>query len=123
MSVSVTKITNPYSGLNSVLNTEEYGGCTGLHQISFASKYRQSSSLKHPCLKKTCSVGCRLLATIPTLLALDVFGMLKESALLQLRQVLCNIEVNKFPFSSIARPTTGIRRTSIWGVRVRDTAI
>ena len=27
MSVSVTKITNPYSGLNSVLNTEEYGGC------------------------------------------------------------------------------------------------
>ncbi|KAI0230577.1 S-phase kinase-associated protein 2 [Lamellibrachia satsuma] len=64
-----------------------------------------------------------LLGNIPTLLALDVFGMLKESALLQLRHVLCNIEVNKFPFSSIARPTTGIRRTSIWGVRVRDTAI
>ena len=33
MSVSVTKLTNPYFcilGLTSVTNTEEYGGCTGL---------------------------------------------------------------------------------------------
>ena len=62
----------------------------------------------------------RLLSHIYTLLALDVFGMLKESALYQLRAAMPSIEINKFPFSSIARPTTGIRRTSIWGLRVRD---
>ena len=64
----------------------------------------------------------RLLGNILTLLAVDVFGMLKESALNQLRASMANIEINKFPFSSIARPTTGIRRTSIWGLRVRDIA-
>ena len=65
----------------------------------------------------------RLLGNILTLLALDVFGMLKESALVQLHEALPNIEINKFPFSSIARPTTGVRRTSIWGLRVRDSVV
>ena len=65
----------------------------------------------------------RLLGQILTLLALDVFGMLKEMALLHLKQTMPNIEINKFPFSSIARPTTGIRRTSVWGLRVRDNAV
>lgn len=64
-----------------------------------------------------------LLSHIPTLLALDVFGMLKETALAQLREAMPSIRINKFPFSSIGRPTTGNRRTSIWGLRVRDTCL
>ena len=64
-----------------------------------------------------------LLSSIPSLLALDVFGMLRDTAVQQLRESLPNIEINKFPFSSIARPTTGIRRTSVWGLRVRDSAV
>ena len=57
------------------------------------------------------------------MLALDVFGMMKETALNQLRELMPNIEINKFPFSSIARPTTGLRRTSLWGLRVRDSFV
>lgn len=64
-----------------------------------------------------------LVRHIPTILALDVFGMLKETALVWLREALTGIEVNKFPFSSIARPTTGPRRSSIWGLRVRDNVL
>ena len=30
------------------------------------------------------------------------------------------IEINKFMFTSVARPTVGIKRTSIWNLRVRD---
>ena len=54
------------------------------------------------------------------LLYLDVFGMLNDSMLQTLRAKLPNIEINKFYFSSVARPTVGIRRTSIWGLKVRE---
>ena len=54
------------------------------------------------------------------LVAVDVFGMLREGPLEQLKENMPNIDINNFPFSSIARPTTGIRRTSIWGIRVRE---
>ncbi|CAG9819243.1 unnamed protein product [Phaedon cochleariae] len=30
------------------------------------------------------------------------------------------VQINKFKFSSVARPTVGMRRTSIWNMRVRD---
>lgn len=30
------------------------------------------------------------------------------------------VEINKFKFSSVARPTVGLRRSSIWNMRVRD---
>ncbi|KAJ8306639.1 hypothetical protein KUTeg_017184 [Tegillarca granosa] len=55
-----------------------------------------------------------------SLIAVDLFGMFREGALKELRESMPHLEVNKFPFSNIARPTTGIRRTSIWGLRVRD---
>ncbi|XP_064605504.1 S-phase kinase-associated protein 2-like [Liolophura sinensis] len=64
-----------------------------------------------------------VLTKIVTLLAVDMFGMLREAPLQQLRESMPRIEINKFPFSSIARPTTGIRRTSLWGMRVRDTNV
>ena len=63
---------------------------------------------------------CRLLQQIASLLALDVFGVLTPHAVEHLRELLPGIAVNQFPFSSIARPTTGTRRTSLWGMRVRD---
>lgn len=56
------------------------------------------------------------------LLYLDVFGMLNDSMLQTLRAKLPNIEINKFYFSSVARPTVGIRRTSIWSLKVREWA-
>ena len=34
--------------------------------------------------------------------------------------MLSGIEINKFMFTSVARPTVGIKRTSIWNLRVRD---
>lgn len=51
---------------------------------------------------------------------LNVFGVLRDTAETQLRSRLPHVEVNKVLFSSIARPTVGIKRSSIWNVRVRD---
>ncbi|XP_076035199.1 S-phase kinase-associated protein 2-like [Oratosquilla oratoria] len=60
------------------------------------------------------------LQQIPSLLYLDVFGILSEAALNTVRESLPKKYVNKYYFSSVARPTVGIKRTSIWGFRVRD---
>lgn len=52
---------------------------------------------------------------------LNVFGLLKEPAVDILRRELGKrITVNHHKFSSIARPTVGIKRTSIWNMRVRE---
>ena len=74
----------------------------------------------------------------PTLLYLNVFGLLREPAMEELKERLqggklssivnyikytycfLGIEINKFMFTSVARPTVGIKRTSIWNLRVRD---
>eukprot|EP00092_Neocalanus_flemingeri_P025066 GFUD01027182.1.p1 GENE.GFUD01027182.1~~GFUD01027182.1.p1 ORF type:complete len:514 (+),score=163.99 GFUD01027182.1:108-1649(+) len=61
-----------------------------------------------------------ILSTCPTLLYLNVFGLLRDPAMVELRQRLKGIEINKFLFTSIARPTVGIKRTSIWNLRVRE---
>lgn len=61
-----------------------------------------------------------MLTACPTLLYLNVFGLLREPALEELKERLQGIEINKFMFSSVARPTVGIKRTSIWNLRVRD---
>ncbi|XP_055849299.1 S-phase kinase-associated protein 2 [Episyrphus balteatus] len=57
---------------------------------------------------------------IPTLKFLDVFGILSDTALEMLEQNFPQIGINKFIHSSVARPTVGTRRTSIWGLRTRD---
>jgi F-box and leucine-rich repeat protein 1 (S-phase kinase-associated protein 2) len=51
---------------------------------------------------------------------LDVFNLMSEQSIANLQDNLPEVDVNKFLFSSVARPTVGIRRTSIWGLRVRD---
>ncbi|XP_050453026.1 S-phase kinase-associated protein 2 isoform X1 [Cataglyphis hispanica] len=61
------------------------------------------------------------LAHIPCLLYLDVFGLMSDSVLTSLQASCREVpEINKYLYSSVARPTVGIRRTSIWGLRVRD---
>merc|ERR1719412_976321 len=60
-----------------------------------------------------------MLANSPTLLYLNVFGLLREPAMVELKERLQGIEINKFMFTSVARPTVGIKRTSIWNLRVR----
>jgi len=61
-----------------------------------------------------------ILSSCPTLLYLNVFGLLRDPAMVELRQRLKGIEINKFLFTSVARPTVGIKRTSIWNLRVRE---
>lgn len=56
----------------------------------------------------------------PSLEFLNVFGLLKPPALQELEERLPGVKVNKMLFSEIARPTVGIKRTSIWGIRVRE---
>jgi len=56
----------------------------------------------------------------PALLYLNIFGLLRDPAMVELRERLKGIEINKFMFTSVARPTVGIKRTSIWNLRVRD---
>jgi len=61
-----------------------------------------------------------ILSSCPSLLYLNVFGLLRDPAMMELRSRLQGIEINKFLFTSISRPTVGIKRTSIWNLRVRE---
>jgi len=61
-----------------------------------------------------------ILSTCPTLLYLNLFGLLRDPAMEELKQRLKGIDINKFLFTSVARPTVGIKRTSIWNLRVRE---
>jgi len=61
-----------------------------------------------------------LLGHCASLLYLNVYGLLRDAALSELRDRLQGIEINKYPLSSVARPTIGIKRTSLWNLRVRD---
>ncbi|KDR21087.1 S-phase kinase-associated protein 2 isoform X2 [Zootermopsis nevadensis] len=61
-----------------------------------------------------------LLSSVNSLMYLDVFNLMSEQSVANLQENLPDVDVNKFLFSSVARPTVGIRRTSIWGLRVRD---
>ncbi|XP_043249572.1 S-phase kinase-associated protein 2 [Colletes gigas] len=60
------------------------------------------------------------LAYMPSLLYLDIFGLMSEPILKTLQVTCGETQLNKFLYSSVARPTVGVRRTSIWGLRVRD---
>lgn len=51
---------------------------------------------------------------------LEIFRTLTDDALAYLRAYMPEIKINTKLFSTIARPTTGNRRTAIWGLKVRD---
>ena len=60
------------------------------------------------------------LKLLPAFSTLDIFGTLATFPLQQLRDEFgTRIHLNMCPFSSVARPTTGIQRTSVWGLRTR----
>ena len=61
-----------------------------------------------------------MLSSVESLRYLNLFGVLKKDPLDELDSRLPAVTVNKFPFSSVARPTVGVKRTSIWNKRVRD---
>ncbi|CAF2098539.1 unnamed protein product [Rotaria magnacalcarata] len=61
------------------------------------------------------------LKSLPAFTTLDIFGTLAQLPLQQLRNELgTRIQLNMFPLSNIARPTTGTQRTSLWGLRTRS---
>ncbi|XP_055617887.1 S-phase kinase-associated protein 2 [Toxorhynchites rutilus septentrionalis] len=60
------------------------------------------------------------LTELNSLLFLDVFGLLTPQAITMLQTSFPSVGINKFMHSSVARPTVGTRRTSIWGIRTRD---
>jgi len=61
-----------------------------------------------------------LLTSLNNLRYLEIFSLFKESSLKNLAVCFGNkVEINQFPFSSIARPTVGRLRSSIWGKRVK----
>lgn len=62
----------------------------------------------------------RDLGKLTSLSFLDVFGLLSETALQMLQNTFPTVGINKFIHSSVARPTVGTRRTSVWGLRTRD---
>ena len=79
--------------------------------------------LEHLSLSRCYSIPAPMfvrIAFMPSLMYLDVFGLMSDPVL-KAFQVKCEeTEINKFLYSSVARPTVGVRRTSIWGLRVRD---
>lgn len=63
-----------------------------------------------------------ILKKIPSLMYLDVHGGYIESTELMMIQegLGSRVNINKFKFSSVARPTVGAKHSSIWNLRVRD---
>eukprot|EP00058_Branchiostoma_floridae_P017114 XP_002602602.1 hypothetical protein BRAFLDRAFT_281526 [Branchiostoma floridae] len=51
------------------------------------------------------------------LATLEVFGILCEIGIANLKELLPRVKVNTRLFSTVARPTTGYRWTSIWGLK------
>ena len=55
------------------------------------------------------------------MVAIDLFNIIKDKSIETLKACIPSlIYVNRYPFSSIARPIIGFRRTSIWGCRLND---
>lgn len=64
----------------------------------------------------------RTLNKLSSLVYLDLHGGFLDPEELKVIQNALGgkVQLNKFKFSSVARPTVGPRRSSIWGLRVRD---
>ncbi|KAL3268145.1 hypothetical protein HHI36_007273 [Cryptolaemus montrouzieri] len=69
-----------------------------------------------------CHRSLLVLKKMLSLSFLDVHGgYIDEEELNYVQEGLgSRVNINKFKFSSIARPTVGLRRSSIWNMRVRD---
>ncbi|CAG7833265.1 unnamed protein product [Allacma fusca] len=81
------------------------------------------TNLQHLALSRCYSLDHLSYATLgnmKSLRYLEVFSFFKETSLKTLKATLPGVEINQFYFSAVARPTVGIRRSTIWNVRVRD---
>lgn len=79
--------------------------------------------LQHLCISRCYGImpaTFLTLSNMPSLQQLELFGVLNDNHLHVVRKKLPNLDINKQLFSTVARPTTGIRRSSIWGLKVRD---
>lgn len=96
--------------------------CTALssNAVSFICKFMTLEYLSLSRCYQILAPAYMDLNHIPSLKFLDVFGILSDTALEMLEQNFPQIGINKFIHSSVARPTVGTRRTSIWGLRTRD---
>lgn len=62
------------------------------------------------------------LGEIPTLKTLQVFGIVPDGTLQLLREALPHLQINGSHFTTIARPTVGLKlHPEIWGIRCRLT--
>ncbi|NWX52632.1 SKP2 protein, partial [Steatornis caripensis] len=81
--------------------------------------------LEHLCLSRCYQISPAALVQlgeIPTLKTLQVFGIVTDSSLLLLREMLPHMKINCSHFTSIARPTVGsIKNHEIWGIKCRLT--
>ncbi|XP_043193633.1 S-phase kinase-associated protein 2-like [Amphibalanus amphitrite] len=66
------------------------------------------------------AVNCVQLGRLQTLRTMEMYNCFNESGVETLRRALPQLQINTRPFSEVARPTVGIRRTSIWERSVRD---
>ena len=60
------------------------------------------------------------LGQLSTLRHMEMYNCFNEAGVDTLRRALPHLHINTQPFSEVARPTVGNRRTSIWEQRVRD---
>lgn len=63
-----------------------------------------------------------MLKKLPNLLYLDIHGgYIEATEMKEIQKELgALVQINQFKFSSIARPTVGMHRSSIWNMRVRE---
>ncbi|KAK9871829.1 hypothetical protein WA026_014285 [Henosepilachna vigintioctopunctata] len=76
-------------------------------------------------LSRCYAISYRSLLVLKKMLSLSFLdvhgGYIDEEELNYVQEGLgARVNINKFKFSSIARPTVGLRRSSIWNMRVRD---
>ncbi|XP_037228886.1 S-phase kinase-associated protein 2 isoform X1 [Falco biarmicus] len=85
--------------------------------------FHQLIFLQHLCLSRCYQISPASLIElreIPTLKTLQVFGIVNDSSLQLLREMLPGIKINCSPFTSIARPTVSSKKNhEIWGVKCR----
>ncbi|XP_078574664.1 S-phase kinase-associated protein 2-like isoform X1 [Branchiostoma floridae x Branchiostoma japonicum] len=77
-------------------------------------------SLRHLALSRCYHINTAYLVNLgamPKLATLEVFGILCEIGIANLKELLPRVKVNTRLFSTVARPTTGYRWTSIWGLK------
>ncbi|XP_008942727.1 PREDICTED: S-phase kinase-associated protein 2, partial [Merops nubicus] len=87
--------------------------------------FHQLPFLQHLCLSRCYQISPAALVQlgeIPTLMTLQVFGIVTDSSLQLLKETLPDIKINCSYFTSIARPTVGSKNNhEIWGIKCRLT--